>query len=309
MAHRVHRVMRLVAVDRPVAQMIGRELVGAHRAHRNVDGDFGPLRTFGHPAAIGAGHLEVIAMHVDRMVRHGQVAHAHADAVALVDNQRVDIRKDPAVPCPEVEIGHRHDARHIGAGVDVEGVQHDQEIAVHGPEGRVLGMHDEHAHHAHRHLHHLVGMGVIHEGAGFDQVELVDIGLARRDRRMAEAADAVHAGRQDQPVPVDRCVFGQPVGHEDADAVSLDRLDRGAGGLAVIAPQMRDHAFGQFAFHWFGDKVEFLDAVVHPVRQGPAVQRDHGRVIRPRCGARRYLGCGAVHDGGFGQAHIGGLSP
>ena len=30
---------------------------------------------------------------------------------------------------------------------------------------RVLGVHDEHAHHAHRHLHHLVGVRVVHEGA------------------------------------------------------------------------------------------------------------------------------------------------
>ena len=43
---------------------------------------------------------------------------------------------------------------------------HDEgEVAVDAAEARVLGVHDEHAHHAHGHLHHLVGMRVVHERA------------------------------------------------------------------------------------------------------------------------------------------------
>ena len=39
-------------------------------------------------------------------------------------------------------------------------------------------MDDPKAHHAHCHLRHLVGVGVIHEGARAAQLELVDEGLA-----------------------------------------------------------------------------------------------------------------------------------
>ena len=97
-------------------------------------------------------------------------------------------------------------------------------------------MNDEHAHHAHGHLHHLIGVRVVHERAGFHQVELVDIGLAGRDRLVGQAAHPVHARGQDHAVPMDRGVLGQLVGHEYAHPVALDRLDRRTGGLTVISP-------------------------------------------------------------------------
>ena len=100
MAHGIHRVVRLVAVDRPIAQMVRRELIGAHRADRNVDADLGPLRAFRHPAAVGAGDLEIIAVHVDRVVCHRQVSDAHPYPVALVHDQRINIGENPAVPGP-----------------------------------------------------------------------------------------------------------------------------------------------------------------------------------------------------------------
>ncbi len=152
-------------------------------------------------------------------------------------------------------------------------------------------------------------MGVVHEGAGFGQVELVDKGLARFDPRMAQPDHAIHARGQDQPVPVDGCVFWQFVGDINPHTVAFDRFDRGAGGLAVIPPQMRDHAVGQFAFYGFRDKVEFLDAVVHAVGQRPAVQRDHGRVIHPRRGARRDRSRSAVHMRRFRQPHVQSFAP
>ena len=82
-AHGVHGVVRLVAVDRPVAGLVGDELEGAHLPDRHVDRDLRPARALRHPAAVGAGHLEVVAVHVDRMVGHGEVADAHAHPVAL----------------------------------------------------------------------------------------------------------------------------------------------------------------------------------------------------------------------------------
>jgi hypothetical protein len=51
----------------------------------------------------------------------------------------------------------------------------------------IARMDDESAHHAHRHLHRLVGVRVIHEGAARAQLELVDEGLARLDLRLGEA--------------------------------------------------------------------------------------------------------------------------
>ncbi len=63
-------------------------------------------------------------------------------------------------------------------------------------------MRDPEAHHSHRHLHHLVGVRVIHEGAGAARDELVDEGLARRDRFLIQANHAVHAVGQALTVPV-----------------------------------------------------------------------------------------------------------
>ena len=64
-------------------------------------------------------------------------------------------------------------------------------------------MDDEEAHHAHRHLDHLVGVRVIHLRAVLLERELVSVGLARLDVRLVDAADAVHSVRQDDAVPVD----------------------------------------------------------------------------------------------------------
>ena len=57
-------------------------------ADRNVGRDLGPARAFRHPAAVGAGHLEIVAVQVDRMVGHGEIADADAHAVALAHDER-----------------------------------------------------------------------------------------------------------------------------------------------------------------------------------------------------------------------------
>ena len=89
-------------------------------------------------------------------------------------------------------------------------------------------MRDPEAHHAHRHLHHFIGVRVVHEGAGATRHEFVDVGLARLDLRLIEPADTVHAVRQALTVPVNRRVLGQAVGDEDADLVAFHHLDRRA---------------------------------------------------------------------------------
>ena len=139
MAHGVHRVMRLVAMDRPVADVLGVELVGPHRSDWDVDADLRPARLWADPAAIGAGDLEVVAVHVDRMVRHGQVAHTHADAIVFGDDERTDAWEDAAVPRPQVEVGHLHNARHIRTGFDVICVYEEGKVPIHGHKLRVFG--------------------------------------------------------------------------------------------------------------------------------------------------------------------------
>jgi hypothetical protein len=160
-------------------------------------------------------------------------------------------------------------------------------------------MHDDHAHHAHRHLNHLVGMRMVHERPALLHLELVDKGLAGRDVRLVQAADAVHAARNDHAVPVHGGVFGQSVGDEDADLVAFDRLDGRPRRLAVIAPEIDLHAFGEFAHHGLGDEMEFLPVAVHAERQRPAVEGDDGTIIRPALRMQRRLHHHLVHVRGF----------
>ena len=135
-------------------------------------------------------------MHVDRVVCHRQVANAHANLVSLIHDQRINVGENPAVPCPQVEIRHRHDARHICSRINIKGVQHDQEITINWHERWVLGVNNEHTHHTHSHLGHLVSVRVIHESTRLDQIELIDECFAGFDAGMAKANHTVHARRQ-----------------------------------------------------------------------------------------------------------------
>ena len=69
-AHRVHRVVRLVAVKRPVALDVGDELDGARRADGHVHRRLRAPRRPRDIAAVGADLLERVAVHVDRMAIH-----------------------------------------------------------------------------------------------------------------------------------------------------------------------------------------------------------------------------------------------
>ena len=237
-------------------------------------------------------------MQVHRVVGHRQVAHADAHLVVQAHVERVDAGEDAAVPRPQVEVQHRHDLGRVAARLDVVGIEQEDEVAVDLVDQRmpVLGVRDPEAHHPHRHLHHLVGMRVVHEGAGPACDELVDEGLARRDAGLGQARDAVHAVGQALAVPVDGGVLGQLVGHEDAHAVALDHFDGGPGRLAVVAPQVRLEARRHFAHHRLGHEVEFLDAVVHAPGAGPAVERDDRVVGAAAVGHERRHGVGLGLD-------------
>jgi hypothetical protein len=210
-----------------------------------------------------------VAVQVDRVIRHRQVADADAHLVVLPHARRVDARKDAAVPAPEVEVEHRHDLRREAAGVVVVGVEQEAEVAVDLVDQRVLAsvinarVRDPEAHHAHRHLHHLVGVRVVHEGTGPARHELVDMGLARRDARLVQARHAVHAVGQALAVPVDAGALAELAGHKQTYPVAFHDLDRRPRALAVVAPQLHLEARRHLAHPRLGHQVKLLDAVVH----------------------------------------------
>src|ERR1043166_1431029 len=109
MPHRIHGVMRLVAMDRPVARLVRDKLEDSHAADGHICRHLRNPRAFANPAAVVAGHLEHMAVHVDRMIGHREIADAHAHAIAAPHDQRIDPGKHARVPGPQVEVGHRHD--------------------------------------------------------------------------------------------------------------------------------------------------------------------------------------------------------
>src|SRR5690606_29147698 len=141
------------------------ELDLAHLADGHVGGDLGPARLRARRPAVGAGDLELVTGDVDGVVGHGQVADAHPHAGALPDVERVDTGKGAAVPGPQVEVEHGVDLGHVAARLDVVGVEQEAEVAVNARDVRVrlARVRDPETHHAHRHLHHLVGVRVVHE--------------------------------------------------------------------------------------------------------------------------------------------------
>jgi len=239
---------------------------------------------------------------VNRVIGHSEIADPYSDSIVLTCDQRRDTGKRAAVPGPQIEIDHRIDAWRVAAGFDVVGVHQEHEVAVDGVQGWVLWMHDDGTHHAHRHLHHVVGMRVIHERARVIHVELVHPGLARLNRGLREAGNTIHAMRQTYAVPVDCRVLGQPVGYEYSEPIALDAFDRRTGRLTVIAPQVRGHTQGDLALHGFGDEVKLLDAILHAPGKRPAVERDDRLKGAARRRCRRRL-----RGGGFRERNLGNL--
>ena len=64
----------------------------------DVYGDFGPARLWSYPPSIGTCHLELQSVHVDRMVGHGQIAHAHPHPFAEPAYQVIYPGKYAAIP-------------------------------------------------------------------------------------------------------------------------------------------------------------------------------------------------------------------
>ncbi len=79
-------------------------------------------------------------------------------------------------------------------------------------------------------------------------------------------------------MPVDRRVFGEVIRHQDADAVALDRFDRGTGRLTVVTPGVDDHAGRQLALHLLRHEMEDLHTAVHDEGQRLPVRRHHRQI-------------------------------
>ena len=182
--------------------------------------------------------MERVAVQVDRvMVHRREVADPDPDALARADDEGRRARERLGVHGQHVELGHLERVGSLGARVDAPLVQHDGEVPIDAPV-RAARVDDEQARHPQRHLRHLVVVRVVHRRAALAQRELVLERLARRDRLLREAADAVHPVDQLDAVPMDGGRRRQSVGHVDAHAIALDGLDHRAVDAAAIAPAL-----------------------------------------------------------------------
>ncbi len=302
MAHLVHDVVGHMAVERPIAGGRGDKFDGAGGSDRNEDGGLRNLRGAGDTAAIHVGDDKVGAVQVDRVVFHGtQVANADAHAVTGFYNQGCGGREDFGVHGEDVEFGHFGGVGAIGAGIDAPLVEEQCEIAIDFGAGFgrlvVAGMDDEQAGHAQAHLGHFIVMGVVHVRAGLMEGEFVFEGLAGLDGALREAADSVHAIGQEDAMPVERGGGGKAIGDIDADGVAIGRFDQWAVDRAVVTPAAGDEAGGEFVLDFFGDEVEYLDAVDDfPGELGAVGEGDGGDVV----------GCIGGRGGGAWRAQRGG---
>src|SRR2546429_8610895 len=95
----------------------------------------------------------MVAVQVNRVVRHREIAHAHPYAVAFAHDERIDSGEYPGVPGPDVEIRHLGDLRDVGPWLEGIGAHDEREVAIDAVLVRIAAMNDEGAHHAPRHLH------------------------------------------------------------------------------------------------------------------------------------------------------------
>jgi hypothetical protein len=152
-------------------------------------------------------------------------------------------------------------------------------VAINRHSFATTGMDDEHAHHAHRQLHHFVGVRVIHVAAMLFQSEFVRIGFTRPNGGLRQAAHAVHPRRQQNAVPVNGGVFIETIGHQDAHAIAFHGFKGGTRRGAVIAPAFGAATRRELVFDFFCNQMKFLYAAFHLVRQRPAIQGSYRRVV------------------------------
>ena len=77
--------MALVAMESPIAFLIGQEFDLSHLADRDIGRHLRPAGTDWRRAAIGATDDKLVPVQMHRVISHGQVAHADANFVILAD--------------------------------------------------------------------------------------------------------------------------------------------------------------------------------------------------------------------------------
>ena len=93
------------------------------------------------------------------------------------------------------------------------------------------GVDDQRAVQPHRFLH--PGMAMIPIGARLPHRHIIGEGFAGADTGKADAGHAIHLKRHQQPMPVDRRILAQPVGHRDPHALPFAQPDQRCGDRAV----------------------------------------------------------------------------
>ena len=89
-------------------------------------------------------------------------------------------------------------------------------------------MGDPKTHHAHRHLRHLVGVRVVHKGAGAAGFKFVHKGFTHGNGGLVQTRYAVHAVGQALAVPMNTGVLGQLIRDKNAYPVAFHHFNRGA---------------------------------------------------------------------------------
>ena len=126
---------------------------------------------------------------------------------------------------------------------------------------------------AHHFLHGAVR--VIEECSFLMDCKFVDIFFSRSYGFLADPRNAVLIDGYFQTVPVQGSGFGQFVFEDDADAVALLHLNRGAGAGSVVAPGVDGFERSDFAFHGLGHELEDFHASIHFEGQIRNIRSDH----------------------------------
>ncbi len=79
--HGIHGVVTLVAMEGPVAFLVGEKFDLPHLADRDIGGDLVPASALGSWPAICASDEKLVPVQVDRVVGHRQVADTNANLV------------------------------------------------------------------------------------------------------------------------------------------------------------------------------------------------------------------------------------
>lgn len=186
MVHSVHRVVGLMTMQRPIARSIGDKLDVDSVANGNIDRGCEVLGGFWTPPSSIGGDSECIAVEVDWMAVHAEVAVADPHPLISADNKRTGTGIDFSVKGEIIEIeGNRIRSRCAGRNAPL--LEKDRKVPVDRRIFRFFGMDDKKSHEAKPHLDHLVIMGMVHVGPMLAERELISEGLAARDRRLVEA--------------------------------------------------------------------------------------------------------------------------